>query len=1024
MSIIEDIRLDREDLARVLKKHTGIRKIVEDLYPDRAHFIYELLQNAEDTGATEAKFILTRTSLTFEHNGRPFEPQDIYAITDIGEGTKVKDEDKIGRFGIGFKAVFAYTETPRIWSPTFAFEISELVLPSELPLDSELDGVTRFVFPFNNPKKPASNAYAEIEEGLNELSETTLLFLSRISSIAWESPGGFKGEVVRITHSKHHIEIQKRIVGETTASSHYLRFMRAVKGFKKQRVAVAFELEKLPMIGDKKARKNLADQFRIVPASLGHVAVFFPAQKETSGLRFHLHGPFVPELSRASIKETPANAPLFNNLARLVADSLHVIRDLNLLTGDFLGVLPNLQDRIPQRYNTIRTAIRDEMITKPLTPTFAKSHAPASHLLQAKASLKSLLSMDDILFLVDFGDHRWEWAVGITQKNSDADRFLSGLEIREWDIDSFLKVLERRVTDNDWSNPETEFLDWMATKSDEWHQNLYALIYHELDSQYSLGRLKELRIIKLSNGDYSVGNQCFFPDAEEVHDELLPRVAVEIYTSGNNKTEQETAKKLLEKIGVREVGEPEQVEALLQQRYVIDDEFDPRISDIKRFMALVENRPECSILFKDYWIFKNEDGNWCRPGHMYLDVPYSDSGLGAYYLAIKKIERRFALSGDYKEQKISIRRLVAFSRKLGVVDDLYIHEVSCNENPDVKNLVWKAPGNITSYKIDRDFTIPGLGGILKNQCECLSRLVWKACANPKNQDWTKAIYRNNSSYPLREAPSQLAVLLTKSKWIPQKEGGFVRPRDADRDLLPDGFAFDSGWSWLEAIHFGEEISKVSADSRRRREIAKQLGFDDDESLKDAKWFAELDSGERSRLKQEYKNRRQIELPERTPDNSERRVTRVQEQASEAPERLTEQRTRSVSIAREAVKKETDPYLRAQYTNSDGEMICQVCKTALPFKLSDGSHYFEAVEFLPGLKKRHYQNYLSLCPNHAAMYKYANGTTEKMRDFFLAIEANEMDVMLAEEDATIYFTRTHIIDLNALIKMDDSDSEDD
>ena len=46
-------------MARVLKKHVGIRKLVEELYPDSAHFIYELLQNAEDTGATEARFTLS-----------------------------------------------------------------------------------------------------------------------------------------------------------------------------------------------------------------------------------------------------------------------------------------------------------------------------------------------------------------------------------------------------------------------------------------------------------------------------------------------------------------------------------------------------------------------------------------------------------------------------------------------------------------------------------------------------------------------------------------------------------------------------------------------------------------------------------------------------------------------------------------------------------------------------------------------------------------------------------------------------
>src|SRR5258708_15640856 len=155
MSVIEDVRREREDLARVLKKHTGIRKIVEDLYPDSAHFIYELLQNAEDTGATWARFSLTRKGLIFEHNGRPFDDHDIYAITDIGEGTKGDQGDKVGRFGVGFKAVFAYSETPHIWSPTFSFKITDLVLPSVLAPMPGLAERTYFEFPFNNTKKMA-----------------------------------------------------------------------------------------------------------------------------------------------------------------------------------------------------------------------------------------------------------------------------------------------------------------------------------------------------------------------------------------------------------------------------------------------------------------------------------------------------------------------------------------------------------------------------------------------------------------------------------------------------------------------------------------------------------------------------------------------------------------------------------------------------------------------------------------------------------------------------------------------------
>ena len=132
------------------------------------------------------------------------------------------------------------------------------------------------------------------------------------------------------------------------------------------------------------------------------------------------------------------------------------------------------------------------------------------------------------------------------------------------------------------------------------------------------------------------------------------------------------------------------------------------------------------------------------------------------------------------------------------------------------------------------------------------------------------------------------------------------------------------------------------------------------------------------IQDEYERKQQIEFPEHASPTPELRAERVAEQAAEAPERITEKRMQSVSVGREAVKQETEPYLREQYTNPDGEMFCQVCKAPLPFKLADGNYYFEMVEFLrePDLQKRHYQNYLVLCPNHAAMYKHANGSERR------------------------------------------------
>lgn len=625
MGVIQDVRSEREDLARVLKKHTGIRRIVEDLYPDNAHFIYELLQNAEDTGATSAVFSLTRKGLVFEHNGRAFSREDMLAITDIGEGTKAGDDDKIGRFGVGFKAVFAYSETPRIWSPTFSFMIADLVLPSQIEPCPGLGQNTRFEFPFNNPKKSWDIAFVEISEGLTQIAETTLLFLNSLESISWSIEGESSGEVLRIKHADQHFENLKQIGGKTTTSTHFLKFDQPVLGLEKQMISVAFALDFLPKVECFDWKQPLAKQLKIVSAMPGYVAVFFPAEKETSGLRFHLHAPFVPELSRASIKETAANEPLFSQLASLAAASLHQIRDLGLLTAEFLSVLPNPQDLIPARYNTIRKAIIQEMNTQPLTPTQARSHAPARRLLQGKAALKELLSEDDIKFLIDDPEKLPLWAAAAPQKNSNADRFLTGLAIQQWDIEQFIELLIDK-TDITYDVPDENFMAWLAAKSVEWHQQFYSLLYRELEPIGGIHQLDQLKIVRLVNGEYDIGCQCFFPSDSDGKDNDLPRVDVGTFTSGKSKLQQESARKLLEAIGIREVGEAEEVEAILKQRYT-STAFSPRKQDLKRFIKLLESDPTKASIFREHYIFELEDGKWGTPRAIYLDRPFIETGL-------------------------------------------------------------------------------------------------------------------------------------------------------------------------------------------------------------------------------------------------------------------------------------------------------------------------------------------------------------------------------------------------------------
>lgn len=503
--------------------------IFEDFYPDQAHFVFELLQNAEDAGATEASFTLKQDGCWFEHNGsRIFDEADVRAITGIHNSTKTKAEEQIGKFGVGFKSVFVYTLTPVIHSCDFSFKISRLVLPEPVERDVPIGNKTRFWLPFNNPKKAAEEAYVEIRAGLASLAETTLLFLSNIQAIRWQIELAASGEIWRVQHPNHHFEVLKQAGGKAT-SFHFLKFDERVEGLEKQRVAIAFELDFLPDVQSFDCKQPLDKQLKIVPTTRGRVAVFFPAEKETSGLRFHLHAPFVPELSRASIKETPANQPLFQQLATLSAASLHQIRDLGLLTVNFLAVLPNPQDEISARYEGIRAAIVEEMNTEPLTPTQSKSYAPASNLLQAKASLKDLLSEEDLEFLFEYDGEPPQWAVGAAQKNSNADRFLSGLAITQWDIEEFVESLEEKLSEETRyikspyyvTGPDKDFMEWLSSLPVDWHQKLYSLLYTELSPIGECYRLEDLRLVRLSDGSYSVGNKCFFPSDEAEHDEIL-----------------------------------------------------------------------------------------------------------------------------------------------------------------------------------------------------------------------------------------------------------------------------------------------------------------------------------------------------------------------------------------------------------------------------------------------------------------------------------------------------------------------
>ena len=267
----------------------------------------------------------------------------------------------------------------------------------------------------------------------------------------------------------------------------------------------------------------------------------------------------------------------------------------------------------------------------------------------------------------------------------------------------------------------------------------------------------------------------------------------------------------------------------------------------------------------------------------------------------------------------------------------------------------------------------------------LSLLLWDTCKKCELK-FFEAEYAPNASTPVRTAPSSLTIQLSSNSWIPQGDDKFVKPADADRDLLPSDFECDLNWLWLNKIGFGTNTNKRKEKFLQKKEILSEFGIDldNDEELEELAAFSKVPKDKRHQF---LRNAKEDTFPERAASNPERRAERVRELASKAPDRQTEKRVRSVAIGTSETRETAKTYLRQQYTDDNQIMVCQICKDRLPFKTNNGNYYFEAIEFLDELKgsKRYYQNYVALCPLHAAMFQHAHESKDSMKNMLVDLE---------------------------------------
>ncbi|MCB5248368.1 MAG: hypothetical protein WCY87_07060, partial [Candidatus Cloacimonadales bacterium] len=162
---------------------------------------------------------------------------------------------------------------------------------------------------------------------------------------------------------------------------------------------------------------------------------------------------------------------------------------------------------------------------------------------------------------------------------------------------------------------------------------------------------------------------------------------------------------------------------------------------------------------------------------------------------------------------------------------------------------------------------------------------------------------------------------------------------------------------------------------------------------------------------------QPEFPSHSVFDSQRRKESVAESIHQSPDKYYEKRERSVRMSDNALNKEA--YLKNFYTNTNDEMVCQLCKKIMPFKKRNGEYYFEAVELLTKelISKESEALYLALCPICAAKYKeYIKLDNNKSQDLIKRIRSSEIEEIAIETDhpETLKFNPPHYLDVRTIL----------
>ena len=815
---LSDLTKKRRDHVKSCQEN-GDRshEIIADMYADPSHFVYELLQNADDAIAKKVEFNLESQYLTFTHDGDPFKIEDIDSITTIGQSTKKDDINLIGKFGAGFKSVFSITESPSIYSGKYHFRIIDYIVPEEIEdLKDIEDGRTRIVLPFKADY--SSEKIDALAERLQNLEMESLLFLQHIKDIHWSAKSCCGYYSSKENYGNKFTLISSKNDDETSIE-YFLHRKKVKVDNAKLSVAVAYKLENSKVVS-------------VFGADSG-LFVFFPT-KELVGLKFLVHAHYKTTPSREIIPfDDPQNKVITVELSNLVAESVLRLKNYNLLSVDALSLLPiDAENRQHPLYLAIYEKVKSVFASQSLLPTVGGGYAKSGDVVLARENVLPELLKEDSKRLFDKNG----WVSADITPGRKETRVLYEYLNKELDIQEI-------SMENFCSNIDEGFL---KAKQDEWLVKFYACVtnnkalYRNVPPR-AKGVLRKRPIIRLEDNSHVCPE-----DGEGELQVYLPREAEEsrFKTVKRALAEDRKALEFLKSLGLKEPDIVSEIKEFIAPKYkgeeiqVSEDEY---IEDFNMVLSKWESANEyrrkeiLDILKKIHFVrcvTANEESKYQMPHEVYFPTTELSSWFRGnhdsdiYFL-------RFPLdlprNGAELMEALGVRKNPKrfYTRKID------IHRHSWHE----RSVNGFNPG----------FDIHGLKHALENITFERSLFLWSLLLKNTNmlKGRTETTTNENRLYTKgEERDSKAMVCLIQNRWLYDDDGKLIESAISDISL--------------------DELSKqYEKDDANIENLIKALGFKLDETRE----FEERNPGKKVISQEEYKEFEEYRSRKEQNDNA-------------------------------------------------------------------------------------------------------------------------------------------------------------